>query len=283
MSDMHRNGKLLLAVILLFANFFIWQGVVAEDRQGLRIYFLDVGQGDAIFIEAPSGNQVLIDGGPDRTVLRQLGKVMPFYDRSIDLVFATHADADHIGGLPEVIERYRIGAYIDNGMEGSTALYRALMEKVGEKYLPHIEAKRGMVFRLGDGAFLEILFPDRDLEGAQSNTGSIIARLVYGDTSFMLTGDAPQGIEEYLVTLDGGRLKSDVLKIGHHGSRTSTSETFLSAVSPTRAFISAAEKNRYGHPHKEVMAALEDFGVEVFTTFDGLKAVRSDGEDISVE
>ena len=145
-------------------------------------------------------------------------------------------------------------------------------------------ARRGQRFDLGDGVFLDIIFPDTDVSEYESNTSSIVARLVYGQQSFMLTGDAPKSIEEYLVLIEGEYLESDVLKVGHHGSRTSTSDLFLTEVSPSYAVISVGKDNSYGHPHLEVTDALFNAGVETFNTAEhGHVIFWSDGENLTVK
>ena len=130
--------------------------------------------------------------------------------------------------------------------------------------------------------YLNILFPDRDNEDWETNTASIVTKLTYGDTSFLLTGDSPIAIEKYLSMIDGKNLKSDVLKAGHHGSRTSTSESFASLVSPEYAVISAGKDNRYGHPHKEVLDILEKIKATILKTYElGTISFSSDGEKIN--
>ena len=132
-----------------------------------------------------------------------------------------------------------------------------------------------------NGVFLEILFPDRDVSGLTTNNGSIVAKLIYGNTSFLLTGDSPKAVESYLVSLDGQSLRSDVLKVGHHGSKTSTGEIFLGYVSPEYAVISSGKNNKYGHPHKETTDALEKFNVSYWKTATaGTVVFRSDGEKV---
>lgn len=264
-------------------NLFIWNAIFAEERGGLlTVAFLDVGQGDAIFIEAPNGNQMLIDGGPGRAVFAPLGEMMPFYDHSIDVVIATHPDADHIGGIPEVLRRYDVNFFLDPGVPSDTGTYAALLSALEESAAEYIITRRGMRLALGGGAVLEILFPDRDMAGADTNDASIVAKLVYGDTSFLLTGDSPQKIEKYLVSIDGKNLDVDVLKAGHHGSKTSTSEGLLGFSSPATAIISAGAGNRYGHPHEEVLARLREFGVKILRTDEeGTIVMKSDGETIT--
>lgn len=267
----------------LIVNIFIWHTVAVEDRRGiLKVSFLDIGQGDAIFIEAPNGNQVLIDGGSNKAILKELGKVMPFYDRTIDAVIATHPDKDHIGGLIEVLKNYHTDFVMEPGVSSDTGAYQELEKTIADKKLPKILARRGMSLNLGDGAQLNILFPDRNTEGWETNTASIVAKLVYGDNSFLLTGDSPLAIEKYLSMIDGRNLKSDVLKAGHHGSRTSTSESFASLVSPQYAVISAGKNNKYGHPHKEVLDILEKIKSVILKTYEkGTISFSSDGEGIT--
>lgn len=267
----------------LIVNIFIWYIVATEDRQRiLKVSFLDVGQGDAIFIEAPNGNQVLIDGGPNKAVLKELGKVMPFYDRTIDAVIATHPDKDHTNGLIDVLKNYRVGFVMEPGVSSDTGAYQELEKTISDKKLPRILAKRGMSLNLGDGARLNILFPDRNTDGWETNTASIVAKLTYGNNSFLLTGDSPIAIEKYLSIIEGKNLKSDVLKAGHHGSRTSTSESFVELVSPEYAVISAGKNNKYGHPHKEVLDILEKIKSKILKTYElGTITFISDGERVS--
>ena len=275
--------KLYFLLGFLVANIFIWHTVAMEDRRGvLKVSFLDIGQGDAIFIEAPNGNQVLIDGGSNKAVLKELGKVMPFYDRTIEAVIATHPDKDHIGGLIEVLKNYRTDFVMEPGVSSDTGAFQELEKTIKEKNLPKILARRGMSLSLGEGVYLNILFPDRDNEDWETNTASIVTKLTYGDTSFLLTGDSPIAIEKYLSMIDGKNLKSDVLKAGHHGSRTSTSESFASLVSPEYAVISAGKDNRYGHPHKEVLDILEKIKATILKTYElGTISFSSDGEKIN--
>ncbi len=227
-----------------------------NDEGLLTVVFLDVGQGDATFIESPSGTQVLIDGGKGGTVLRKLRHVMGFFDRDIDMVVATHPDMDHIGGLIDVLTRYEVGTILMTENMSDTPAFETFSNLVQKEGAQIIYARRGQIFDFGSGAqgstTLTILFPDHDPTGLESNTSSIVAQLMYGASEYMLTGDSPKEIEEYLVRMGTHTLVSDVLKAGHHGSRTSSAETFVTAVDPIYAIISAGKDNSYGHPHKEV-------------------------------
>src|SRR3989344_6757927 len=218
MRHVRKYIRFYVLLFLAFTACLIWYAVFREDRGGvLSVSFLDIGQGDAIFIDAPNGNQVLIDGGSGAGVLRALGKAMPFYDRSIDMVVATHPDQDHIGGLAEVFKRFDVLAYMDPAIPNDTGAFVALQSAVEAENIEHkVVARRGMKIILSKSAYIEVLFPDRDVSGvSNTNDGSIVAKLVYGNTEVMLTGDSPEKIEKYLASIDGLHLKSDILKLGH--------------------------------------------------------------------
>mgnify|MGYP001573840760 CR=1 FL=1 len=286
MSERLVKKRLLALGALLFLTVFIWVadfggaaiGRLVCDPNHLCVVFLDVGQGDAIFIQSPSGVQMLVDGGRDNSVLRELGAVMGFFDKDIDYVLATHPDADHVGGLTDVLERYQVSDVIRTENESDTPVWERAEELIKEEGAEVHFARRGQPYDLGGGVVLQILFPDIDPSELESNTASIVAKLTYGENSFMLTGDSPKAIEEYLVLIEGEYLESDVLKVGHHGSRTSTAELFLDHVSPTYAVISTGKDNQYGHPHVEVTDMLFNAGVKTYSTAeDGRVTFWSDG------
>ena len=284
---MRRSVKITVYAILalLLLSSCIWYAVIQESRNGLlTVSFLNIGQGDSIFIEAPSGRQALIDGGPSGVVLRELSKFIPWYDRTIDVVIPTHPDADHIGGLVDVLPRYKIGTIVHSDMEGDTATAKALAEGIAREGARQVIARRGQLIDLGGGAYLEILFPDRSVKNVETNTGCVVTRLVYGKTSFMLSCDAPKEIENYLVRLDGADLRSDVLKAGHHGSKNSSSELFVGFVNPTYSVFSRGCKNKYGHPAPEVVALFERFDIPTSDTCkEGTITFVSDGNTVTLK
>lgn len=284
-SSLFLSVFFMLTIAIVYISFSYTE---SAQEELLHVYYLDIGQGDATFIESPSGVQILIDGGPGVSVLRELGGVMGFFDRDIDLVVATHPDQDHIGGLIDVLRRYRVNAILLTENESATPASQAFLNAVAHEGAAVLYARSGQVFDLGSGhkgsITLEILFPDRDPSGLESNTSSIVTQLRYGETEFIFTGDSPQSVEEYLVDVFGPGLRSEVLKVGHHGSKTSTAETFVSSVAPDVAIISAGKNNRYGHPHKEALDLLRDYGIKIKNTAEeGRIEVVSDGVSVVVK
>ncbi len=285
MNFVRRYWRECFVAALILANIFVWLAVYErKDGKILSVYFLDVGQGDAIFIESPSKGRMLIDGGRNRQVLSELGKIMPFSDKRIDVVMATHPDADHIGGLPEVVARYDIGVFVEPGVESDNEIDNTLDERLLEKGAQSLLARDGMIIDLGGGARFSVFFPNSDVSNWETNRASIVGELVYGESEFLFTGDSPVQIENILADLYEKEVDSDVLKVGHHGSRTSTSLRFVEAVSPEYAVISAGEGNSYGHPHKEVLNILNQAGSEILGTYEeGTIKFETDGKTLRLE
>ena len=281
---MGKRGLLLFVILLFAVNLVVLSMLVFTSRRSLTVSFLSVGQGDAIFIETPAGKQVLIDGGPDRSVLRELTKQMGPLDRSIDIVVATHPDKDHIAGLADVFDRYQVSMFLEPGIASDTSYAQALRHGVSvETDLEHLEARRGMRIHIENALYMDVLFPDREVDSIETNTGSIVLRLVHGENEFLFTGDAPLSVEDWLVMLDGGELASNVLKAGHHGSRTSTGEILLNATDPQYVVISAGVGNSYGHPHEEVVERIRMHGATLLSTMDGPVSFVSDGKTLKVK
>lgn len=272
---------LLCLVVLNGATYYALHE--ARSERLLRVSFLNIGQGDSVLIQSPGGGEMLIDGGPDRSVLRELPRVLGPLDRSLDLVVETHPDKDHIAGLTDVLKRYKVAAFMEPGIPNDTSFSQSLLAAVGaEEGIVSLHARRGMRIHLGGGAYADVLYPDRDVPGVETNMGSIVLRVVYGQTEFMLTGDAPTNVENWLVSLDGESLQSDVLKAGHHGSRTSTSQAWIDAVDPDYVVISAGRGNSYGHPHEETVSRVASSGALMLSTMGGTVSFVSDGKTVEV-
>lgn len=253
-------------LLFLFSSFLILYARY-EQRDGLTVSFFDVGQGDAVFIDNINGVQVLIDGGKDKKVLYGLSEAMPFYDRSIDVVIATHPDSDHIGGLIDVLRRYRVGLLVEPKRESQDPAYLAMEKVIEQRGIKKIYAVEGMAIDLGKGALLKILAPCRGMKIASDNAASIVAKLSYGKRAFLFTADATKGEKKCIIKNEGGLLKSDVLKIAHHGSKYSFLESFVNLVSPRYAVISAGRNNRYHHPHKSVLDYLKARQIKILGTY----------------
>ena len=266
----------------------IWSANLALPDGRLRVSFLDVGQGDAIFIQGPHGEQALIDGGLDlRLVLRALGRRMPFWDRSLDLVVLTHADNDHLAGLIETLRRYRVAAVLDNPYPHESPGAQEWGVLLQEEDATVVRAREGQVVKLGKDLVLEVLNPPGPLIGGTSsdaNNNSTVLRLRYGDVSFLLTGDIHVEVEHSMADR-GLKLESTVLKVAHHGSDSSTSQEFLAEVRPRLAVVSAGQENGFGHPRPEVMERLaSSVGQErLFLTADhGAVKATTDGHRLWV-
>ena len=240
--------------------FFYW---VWQNAHETRVVFLDVGQGDAILI-SQGGNQILIDGGRSgKLLLSRLSRYVPFWDRTIETVIATHPDADHIGGLPDLIHNYRVQTFIATNATSSSDVFKLLQDQLADGTEPpeRIEADKGLAVSLPQGGTLKILFPESPLPGnTESNEGSVVTRFSYGRTDFLLTGDLPHE-ETFLPDVP----ESEILKLSHHGSKYSSDEKFLSLVKPREAIVSVGQ-NTYGHPAAETLARVAATGAIIRRT-----------------
>lgn len=254
---------LFLVFLVVFIFYLDWQA----SHNKLTFAMFDVGQGDAIYIESPTGTQILFDTGPRGTIMRELPKVMPILDRSIDAIIITNPDSDHMAGFLDVLKIYKVGAVFEPGTTNDSSTYKNLHNEIDKKKIPHLYAKKGMKLDLGGGAVVEIIFPDRDVSDWERNDGSVIAKLTYGGNTFMLTGDATSKTEKLVLENNSKEfLDVDFLKVGHHGSRTSTSYDFVKTLTPEYALISDGKGNSYGHPHEEVLDVLNEFNAKVLRT-----------------
>lgn len=284
-----RKLSLLVIGVLLALNVVVWKEVfVLAGTRHLKVDFLDVGQGDSIFIETPGANQILIDGGPDSVILEKLAEKMPFWDRSLDVVILTHPDKDHVMGIINVLEKYDSDYIIWTGIVKNGGLYQKwlqVLEEQKKRGAKIVIAEAGQKIRAGD-IVIGILHPFENLAGKdfgnKDNDSGVVSRLEFGKINFLFAADISSSLEKKMVAAQAN-LSAAVLKVAHHGSKYSTSEEFLESVNPEISVISAGKNNSYGHPTEEVLQKLEMFGIKIFRTDEnGDIEIISDGNNISV-
>ncbi len=282
---MNKNSNKWVYVIiggLVCANVFALSVVydLSKDKY-LKVDFFDVGQGDSIFIEASNKNQVLIDGGPSSQVLEKLGKEMPFYDRTIDLVILTHSDSDHLFGLLDVLKNYKVKSILYTGIGKNSAEFQEWQDLIKKENADINISQAGQKIVLSSNPliYIDVIFPPKDSSFSNNNDASIISRLNFNATSFLFMGDATEKVYSGLSNVD-----SDVLKVAHHGSKDSYSQDFINSVSPKIAVISVGKDNKYGHPDVSVLENLNKSGIQVLRTDEsGDIRFLSDGKIINVK
>ncbi|MBP9719244.1 MAG: MBL fold metallo-hydrolase [Candidatus Levybacteria bacterium] len=274
-----------LSIILLFLCLLVWQFAVFSDQK-LHIIFCDVGQGDAILITTPSGKQIIVDGGPDESVLSCLSDHMPFWDRKIELMILSHPHADHLNGLIEVLDHYTIDHFATEPLANDTTGYKELLRKVKIENWKLKILLAGDTIHIGDGVVLHVLGPTEDylkrtspggMVGESAEFGSIISMISYGDFDLLLDGDSQvAGLND---ALQGQSLqKIDVLQVPHHGSRFGLDKELVEQIDPKLAVISVG-KNNYGHPAPAILTLLQNAGIKYLRTDeDGNVDIVSNGK-----
>ncbi len=280
---LRHHMRIVVIVTLMLTNLALGVTLYFPTNDMLRVSFLSVGQGDAVLIEAPNGNQLLYDAGPPSGAsLRALAREMSFFDRTIDVAVLSHPDMDHIGGFPEIFKRYNVSVAVVSGATSDNGVYEATETAIKAERAGHIIARQGMQIDLGGGVTADILYPVYDASQMETNSASIVMLLHYGETTFLFSGDLPKNLEGYLADMYGTQLNANVLKLGHHGSRTSSGEEWLRTVDPDVAVISAGRDNKYGHPHKEVIELLDQLQIPALKTFEeGTITFASDGKVVT--
>ncbi|AKM83271.1 hypothetical protein A2422_00035 [Candidatus Woesebacteria bacterium RIFOXYC1_FULL_31_51] len=244
----------LVAIFLAITN-------ISSDN--LSIINCDVGQGDATLVQFKN-NQILIDGGPDKSVLSCLGEYMPFYDRTIELVILTHPEKDHFGGLIDVFKNYNVSKFGTTNSESGSLEYKALINEVGSKGSDSIILDNRVNLRLGK-IYLDILNPSKETTFKGSNNDGVVVLLKYDKFKALFTADVENEVSDYLSTNDKVQ-NVNYIKVNHHGSKNGLSEKLLQATKPKIAVISVGAKNSYGHPHKEILDLLEKYNVKILRT-----------------
>lgn len=271
---------LLLCLVLLSANLT----VSSIFQHKLEVSFLDIGQGDAIFITTPSGKQMLIDGGPTQKILEQISRHISYFDRSIDVMIATHPDADHVTGLIPILEKFKVDTIVLSPSTGHTGIYADVKKHIEDEGANVHIGKVGDVIDFGDGVIVKILYPSKNYAPKKDDTNdaSVSVVIIYGDESVLLTGDLP-GTEEGELMRAGLPKNITVYKAGHHGSKYSSGEQLLSYSKPEYSVISAGKNNKYGHPNSEALERLQKYSKEILSTIDkGAITFMMDGKSLEV-
>ena len=251
----------------------------SAPSRDLQVHFIDVGQGDATLILAPDGQAVLIDGGESGSGVLSYLKAQGV--GRVNLMIATHPHADHIGGLIDVLQALPVDEVVTNGQAHTTRTYERFLDAIGAARAEYTEVKRGDTISLG-GLALDILSPNGP-DGQNLNDQSVVVRLAYGKVAFLFSGDAESAAEAGMLA-KGQNVQAQILKVGHHGSRSASSPAFLAAIQPEIAVYSSGAGNSYSHPHAETLVALDGVGATIYgTDVDGTVVVTTDGTDYKVE
>ncbi len=282
-NDRYRAVGFFIAGLLIFDG-IVWSLILSPhaSAHSLALYFLDIGQGDSELIRLPNGAAILIDGGPPNgALLKELSKVLPADDTYIDLVMMTHPQLDHFGGFVDLLKKYDVGMFIGSGRKGEIAAYAELEKALRSRRVGYMVLAEGDQIRSGVDT-LSLLGPSTgDLLSGELNDTCLVALLREGEFRALYTGDIGSNVEHELV--QKYNLASQVLKVGHHGSRFSSSDEFLSQVTPKVSIIEVGAKNTYGHPTKEALDRLTASGTKTFRTDqNGTVKVVFDGENIEV-
>ena len=284
---MKKNSlKKYIILILLLSSFFytffsyVQKNFFQVSNHNLQFHFIDVGQGDSSLIITPKGKTILIDAGDEAHAKKVVSYVREQGIEKLDLVIATHPDADHIGGMDKVIKNFDIDVFAMPDVSAKTNQYKQIQRELKAKKMKTTRLYQGDEVQIDDDIDFEILSPVKGKKYDDTNEYSIVAKIVYKDTSFILMGDATMENEVDIIN-NVPDIDIDVLKLGHHGSSTSSSDYFITKTSPKIAIISCGKNNKYGHPHQEVMRVLKKHGVTPYRTDEmGDIVITSDGKEI---
>lgn len=231
-----------------------------------RIIFLDVGQGDATLLQTPLGKNILIDAGAHNDIDKKIARYMDRNDRHIDMLILTHPDLDHVAGGLTLVDRYSIGLVGHSGLLAGSEVYEFLASKIAQQNIPTQRLQAGQTIFIEPGLSIDVLSPESNIKNSNANEHSTVLQISYKESSVLITADAGKLTEHTLVDVYGESLKSEILKVGHHGSHTSTSNIFIELVDPDFGIISAACNSRFGHPHPEVLSTLFSWQVDILDT-----------------
>jgi competence protein ComEC len=255
-------------IIVIIISVISLKLVFPKPPNQLEVNFLNVGQGDAILIKTPLNQKILIDGGPDGKVLEELGRYLSWRDRTIDLIILTHPHADHLLGLIEVLKRYQVKQVMLTEVNYENQGYQYFLNLIKGQNIPKIVISGPKLLDFGDNCLLKIIYPREDISGTsvkKLNNTSIVSQLNCLGHKFLLTGDAEIETEKKLLA-ENIDLHSEVLKLGHHGSKTASSLEFLQKVAPSLAIIEVGKDNQFSHPATSTLDSLNNLGINAWRT-----------------
>lgn len=276
----------IFLVLVVVSSLYIVVSNISNEYSSevLRVSFLDVGQGDSILIQAPFGQNILIDGGENDLIIQKLSKELPWWDRKIDLIILTHPHADHVGGLIHVVKRYDVKKIIYTGVVHTSPDFIAWLNEVKARKIPLLPIDHKQNINLGEDIDLRIIYPSMDItnkEGLSLNNSSIVSQLQYNEVKFLFTGDIEREIEYEIITNESD-LKSNVLKAAHHGSASSNTNEFIEKVSPQYVVIQSGLDNEYGHPHLNIIKRFEKNDIKILRNDQsGTIVFETDGNNLN--
>lgn len=272
---------IFLVIILGLLGLFAYQEKALNDGK-LHVVFCDVGQGDGIYIRTPNGADIVIDGGPDNSILLCLSDNMPFWDRTIDLMILTHPDSDHYTGLIPITRQYEVLSFATSFTQKDVPGYQTLVDIFNEKGTKQRFVCQGDKFGFPDQVNIKVLWPRSCTIGStDKNDNSVITLLTYKDLQILLTGDAEENIGDFYQDMAGD---IDILKVPHHGSKGGIDEDYLDTVKPEVAVLSNGAKNRYGHPALSILNELKERNIATYRTdIQGDVTIKSDGQSYNID
>lgn len=274
--------KLVIIILAILALLFLTAGLLillTPKNNNLQVAFLSVGQGDAILIRTPDARNILIDGGPDQSILTRLGEVLPWYDRRIDLIILTHNHDDHLQGLLAVLKKYQVDGFLTGKL--AMPLPKDLASGLASHQVTYREMNAGESLELAPNVKIKALWPNSGQPIIDINDRSLVLELTYGQKKFLLAGDAGIFAETELLK---NNLASDVdvFKLSHHASDTANSQEFLDKIKPEFGVVEVGIDNRLGHPNRRILKRLERVGARVLRTdLDGSIVFVTDGREMS--
>ena len=290
-ADVNGDGDINVADAITILRFIVGlidslphDGSPLNDYGVMEVHFIDVGQGDSILIITPGGKTMLIDAGTQSRGNDVLAYLRRLNINSIDIVVGTHAHADHIGGLITVMEELPVGKLIDSGKAHTTVTYNNYLDVIDRKNIPFVLGRAGDVVALDPKVSVKVLHPGSNYDSHSLNDASVVIKVIHGNIGFLFTGDAEEHAEAEILARNYNFSQIDILKVGHHGSSTSTSRAFFNAISPTSAVIMCGTGNTYGHPHDETLNRLANAGVNIYRTdINGDILITSNGLKYNVD